>query len=76
MPNIPSYRPRDEKPLSLMAKTQALLKASKISYPQIFLDTSIEITWLSRFANGGTPNPSVNRVQKLYEYLTGKRLQV
>lgn len=32
--------------------------------------------WLGKFRSGGIANPGSNRVQKLYEYLTGKKLKL
>ncbi len=37
-------------------------------------ETNIPYYWLRRFVVGGYRNPSVNRVQFLYEYLSGSKL--
>lgn len=61
---------------SLLLKTQRLLFDTELTHAEIFLATNIPIHWLTNFARGKTLDPSVNRVQKLYEYLTGKPLKV
>lgn len=65
-----------EESSSLLLKTQRLLFDTKLTYAEIFLATNIPIHWLTNFARGKTPDPGVNRVQKLYEHLTGKQLKV
>lgn len=54
--------------------TVSLLNSSGKPYTTIFLETGIVPHWLSMFATGRIANPSVNRVQFLYEYLSGKKL--
>jgi hypothetical protein len=34
----------------------------------------ITVSWLETFASGRLINPSVNRIQPLYEFLSGKKL--
>lgn len=62
--------------LSLQAKTNKLLKESKIPIDKITEETRLTFYWLSRFRRNEFPNPSVNKVQKLYEYLTGEKLPI
>jgi hypothetical protein len=61
-----------DQPNTLMQKTVKLVKAGdlvKISY-----ETDIPFYWLRKFAAGAYQNPSVNRVQWLYEHLTNSKL--
>lgn len=37
-------------------------------------ETKISFYWLRKFSSGNFSDPSVNRVQELYEYLTGEPL--
>ena len=61
-----------DKPQTLMLKTAQLLESRDIT--QIHRDTGIPYHWLTKFVRGGFTNPSVNRVQYLYEHLTGVAL--
>lgn len=65
-----------------MVKTKALLRDSERTLPEIYaslcMDDEFEITyfWLRKFSSGMVKDPSVNKVQILYEHLTGKTLTV
>lgn len=59
---------------SLLEETRRLLKESGKPLPNIYKDTDINFFWLKKFKAGDITDPSVNTVQKLYEYLTGKPL--
>ena len=61
---------------SLVLKTRELLNESKESYHTISMKTNLPSTWLKQFAQRNSDNPTCNRVQALYEYLTGKPLKV
>ena len=61
---------------ALMAKVQAMLKEDERTLLKVFEDTQIPYYWLRTFAAGGYKNPSVNRIEKLYEYLAGKNLRI
>ena len=61
-----------DRPGSLMAATQHLLKDRDLL--SIYKDTHLPYHWLVKFKAGTYKNPSVNRVQYLYEYLTSKPL--
>lgn len=62
---------------TLFQKARQLLIARQgISYLAVYVDTGLDPSWLSQFASGKLKDPGVNKVQKLYEYLTGKRLEV
>jgi hypothetical protein len=60
---------------SLMRHVRALVKADSRSLPELYRDTGISFFWLQKFQAGKFANPSVNRVQFLYEYLSGKTLE-
>lgn len=61
---------------TLHSKTFELLKKSKETLINIHSDTGISYYWLLKFKTGAVRDPSVNRVQKLYEYLTNTKLKV
>lgn len=63
-----------DQPGTLMQETQKLLKDQDLL--RIYSHTGISFYWLRKFAAGDFKNPSVNRVQSLYEYLAGKPLFV
>lgn len=64
---------------SLRDNTYKLLKNRniQITLEKISNDTSLSVSWLEMFSrNGGIKDPSVNKVQTLYEYLTGSKLEL
>lgn len=65
--------PFDE-PGSLMATTRKLLKDDPRGIVGVHDATSLPFYWLLKFAAGSFKNPSVNRVQFLYEKLAARRL--
>jgi predicted transcriptional regulator len=63
-----------EKTLSLMNETLRLLKERNQTLPEVASATDIPFYWLRKFHYGEVKNPSVNRIQKLYEFLSGRKL--
>lgn len=61
---------------SLLAHTRQLLRSSPRTYLEIYLATGLSPNWLSLVANDKITDPSVNSVQKLYEFLSACPLQV
>lgn len=61
-----------DQPGELMEATIALLKGQDLL--KVYTDTRISFYWLRKFAAGIYRNPSVNRVQYLYEHLTGTKI--
>lgn len=57
-----------------MLETQKLLKDQDLLV--VYSETGISFYWLRKFAVGEFKNPSVNRVQRLYEFLKGQPLFV
>lgn len=46
------------------------------SLQTISRESDLPYYWLNKIAIGATKDPGVRRVQKLYEYLTGKPLEL
>lgn len=46
------------------------------TYSDVAEATGLNEAWIKQFAAGNIPNPSVNRVETLYVYLTGNALNV
>ena len=61
-----------DQPGSLMKQTSALLRDQDLL--KIYAETKISFYWLRKFVAGDFRNPSVNRVQYLYEHLSGTKL--
>ncbi len=63
---------------SLKEKTQILLndRPRKLTLKDISADTGLSKHWLQKFSGKCIPHPSVDRVEKLYNYLNGKDLVV
>lgn len=61
---------------SLMSRTRELLRASEKGLMGVHDASGLPFYWLRKFAANEFRNPSVNRVQYLYEHLTGKSLSI
>lgn len=59
---------------TLNARTLELLKADPRPLTQLSIESKIPYHWLSSYRYGKAASPSVDRVQALYEFLTGKSL--
>ena len=57
-----------------MTETQRMLKEQDLL--TVYSETGISFYWLRKFSSGEFKNPSVNRVQRLYEFLKGQPLSV
>ena len=70
--SYPSY------PSSLKARTEALiLKRIKVTtFRELSKQTGISTSWLHDFAHGKLKLADVGKVQKLYEFLTNKKLEI
>lgn len=67
---------KEDKNYSLMKNTLNLLKKDNRSLLDIHKESKIPFYWLRKFKASEFSDPSVNRVQALYEFLTGKKLPV
>ena len=63
-----------DRPQSLMTKTKELMDAHSLTIVELHVASNISYYWLMKFSAGKFKNPSVNRVQYLYEFLTGTQL--
>ena len=61
---------------SLHRRTLELLKEKGIPLHVIYKETDLPFYWLKKFRSQEIKEPSVNRVQRLYEYLSGRKLAV
>ena len=59
---------------SLVTVTLRLVNEEKRGLLAVSQKTGVPFWWLRKFAAGKIPNPSVNRIQHLYEKLTGKKI--
>lgn len=69
----PKYNDKDK---SLVIRTRELFKADPRSMRDISIECGLGFSWLQTFSAGKIKNPSVNRVQYLYEFLTQSKLQL
>lgn len=63
----------------LNARTQHLLRSRPrtLTYDKIAVDTGIDIHWIKSFGTRAGPRDSLcDRVQTLWEYLTGRKLDI
>lgn len=61
---------------SLLKRTTQLLTTREDTLPNIAADTDLSVHWLRKLKHGQIKDPSVNRIQRLYEYLTNSELKV
>lgn len=60
----------------LMLLVLGLLHKRESTLKEIGQRTGLPLPWLYLLTEGGIKNPSVNRIEYLYEHLTGNRLEV
>lgn len=68
--------PEEEVVGTLMLKTLRLLKQAKEPMLDISRNAGVSFYWLQKFRAESVGDPSVNSVQRLYEYLAKKQLKV
>ena len=61
---------------TLLKRTRTLLRHTTQTHADISEATGIPIAWINQFSVSRSQNPGVARVQRLYEYLSGKRLEL
>lgn len=63
---------------SLRDTTLALLqeRSVKLTFVKISEEIKVSETWLRMFSQDRIPNPGVNTIQTLYEYLSKKQLSL
>lgn len=66
------------KQMSLVTRTKELMKERPrhLTIAVISSKTGLTVGWLQSFSATGEKDPGANRVQTLYEFLTGKQLEV
>ncbi len=62
--------------LSLHLKTYEMLRQDKRTLLDIHKESGLPFYWLRKFHAGRIPEPSVNKVQALYEFLSNKPLEL
>lgn len=62
--------------MTLFEKTVQLLRETKKTQKQIAEETGLGYWWITTLSQGKVQDATVNKVQKLYEYLSGKKLVV
>ena len=63
-----------DQPGTLQLVTVKLIKESPLTLPELYKESGVPFYWLRKFVNNEFKNPSVNRIQYLYQYLSGKKL--
>ena len=61
---------------ALLGRVRVLLKDAPMTDLEIYRETGLNPGWLDAVRRGVTANPSVNRVEHLYKFLTGSELTV
>lgn len=71
-----SYQLESVMAKSLQETTFALLCNTPLPIKKIASDTGLGEPWLARFKSSQDYDPSVNRVETLYVYLSGRELKL
>lgn len=74
LPTKTPAKPACDAPGSLVTRTLILLQNDERSLPAISRQSGIPFYWLRSFKENRVPSPNVNRVQRLYEFLSGYSL--
>lgn len=61
---------------SLLSRTRALLRRDSRSLLDLHKESGLPFYWLKKLSAGEIKDPSVNRIQKLYEFLSKRSLSV
>lgn len=61
---------------TLLDKTIKLLREDHRTLVEIYDGCGLSIYWLRKMKAGNVPDPSVRKVQALYEFLSNKTLEV
>ena len=72
-PNSISGAPCD-RPQSFLRTVQKLVREDKRTTEAICRDLQLPVSWFNQFKYGKIDSPSVNRMQFIYEKLSGKKL--
>lgn len=64
--------------MTFLEKTRKLLndRPRSVTFAKIQKETGLTESWLKMVASGSIKDPSVNLVEKLYVYLSGKQMGV
>jgi hypothetical protein len=60
----------------LLNKTRELLKESKIPLERIAVDTGLSYAFVQKLKGASYSIPAVDKTETLYEYLSGKQLEL
>lgn len=63
-----------DRPGTLVTEVRKMLKADVRPQLQMATELRVPYHWLKSFMAGAIVDPSVNRIQHIYEQLTGRRL--
>ena len=63
---------------NLVERTKQLLKnrPAELTYKKIEAETGLTVAWLTHFASHSDVDPAAGKIVTLYEYLSGKELEV
>jgi hypothetical protein len=74
---MPTPNPIYDEPCALLIKTRKMVQAlNNNALMDVHKESGLPFFWLLDFKRGRTDGASVNRVQFLYEHLSGKKLKV
>lgn len=65
-----------DKPGELLTKVRNMINNDPRSFSQLSHDTRLPPVWIRQIADGAIVNPSVNRVEWLYNALSKDKLRV
>ncbi len=63
-----------DKPGAFLATVRKLINENERPYVLLAGDLKVPAIWLKKVADGDIENPGLNRIEYVYEQLTGKKL--
>lgn len=76
MPKLNPAPPVPSTACTLLTRTIELVRTCGKSPGKIAAETGLSVYWITSLRYDTTKEPSVNKIVMLYEYLSGKKLEV
>jgi hypothetical protein len=62
--------------MNILDKTIQLVKDSEVPVYKMAVEAAVSPAWIYKLRSGRMPTPAHDKVVRLYEYLSGRRLEV
>ena len=62
--------------MNVLEKTKQLINASEIPVHKMAVEANVSPDWVYKVRSGRMPSPAHDKVVRIYEYLSGRKLEV